>query len=100
MEVTSADIETFRRECLDPMLEGLCDWWEWVSERPVDHGLRNSPYRIDMEGKQKAGGGIHWRTPYGLYDPLQEGGSSDLDNYLETGSTVGLEKVTNLFPEL
>jgi hypothetical protein len=43
---------------------------------------------------------IHWRHPFGVYDALNEGGSSDLDEYLETGSTVGLEKASTLFPEL
>jgi hypothetical protein len=43
---------------------------------------------------------MHWRHPYGVFDALNEGGSSDLDEYLETGSTVGLERASTLFPEL
>jgi hypothetical protein len=45
-------------------------------------------------------GPVHWRHPFGVYDALNEGGSSDLDEYLETGSTVGLERASTLFPEL
>lgn len=35
-----------------------------------------------------------------LTNVLDEGGHSDLDEYLATGSTVGLRRVTDLFPEL
>ena len=44
--------------------------------------------------------GIHWREPYGIYDPVREGGVGDLDEYLETGNRVGLVRATTLFPEL
>jgi hypothetical protein len=42
----------------------------------------------------------HWQHPFGVYNVLDEGGSSDLDNYLESGTEIGLARTTNLYPEL
>lgn len=97
VEVTEAEVYKFRHECLDPILEQLCDWWghlEWV--RLKDHspfGASNykSPYTLGFH---------HWRHPFGVYNILDEGGASDLDEYLVSGSEIGLERVETLFPEL
>ena len=87
VEVTSQDIERFKREFLSPILEGLCDWWEkmQINKDPFDRYSR---------------AGWHYRTPYGFYNVLAEGGSTELDEYLATGSTVGLEHTDKLFREL
>lgn len=86
--ITPADLIRFRRECFDPILEQLCDWWQFI--RPDKN----------IKGPFSGSWGIHWRHPYGTYNPLDEGGSSELDEYLATGSTLGLVRVNNLFPEL
>jgi len=86
-EVTRGDISRFRRECLDPVLEQLCDWWEAVISRPTDKSL-------------SAWHSGHWRFPFGVYNPMTEGGGSELDEYLASGSTAGLTRTDNLFPEL
>lgn len=92
--IVDSDLEKFEREALIPILESLCDWWEWISE---DGG--ENPWRIDpVTGI--AGGGKHWRHPYGIYNVLNEGGSTEYDEYLRTGSTVGLTQCKTLFPEL
>lgn len=87
VEVTAGDIARFRRECLDPILEQLCDWWWGMTGVG---GPVNGDYR----------GVTHWRHPFGVYNSLDEGGFGDVDEYLDTGSTVGLQRVKNLFPEL
>jgi hypothetical protein len=87
--ITPSDILKFRRECLDPILEQLCDWWEAMQDCDGDYFKPPTPH-----------GYVHWRHPFGVFDALNEGGSSDLDEYLETGSTVGLERARTLFPEL
>lgn len=88
--ITQNDIQCFKDSCLDPLLESLCDWWSLVSE---DGGYIHPPsYR-----------GLHWRMPYGVYNPTLEGNQSDLDNYLNTGSKVGLQQLedsSQLFAEL
>jgi len=80
--IDSGAIKRFRFEFLDPMLEGLCDWWY---------------------GMQRFGlcyNGMHWRHPFGVRNILDEGGSSELDEYLATGSLAGLRRVDNLYEEL
>jgi|SRR5581483_10006149 len=83
--ISKEDITKFKNQCLNPILENLCGWWEHVTTG------RNS--LADLMP-------MNWRHPFGVYNVLDEGGSTDLDNYLETGSTVGLRRVENLFPEL
>ncbi len=84
--ISRRDIEVFRKTCLDPILENLVQWWDWVT---TDH--------CDAEVLAK---NCHWRHPHGVYNVLDEGGASELDQYLQTGSTAGLQRTTNLFPEL
>lgn len=102
--VTDEDVRTFRRQFLDPILEQLCDWWEWVGGCYVrgcnvwdnDVVFNGEPWGDDKPHASA----IHWRHPFGLYNVLDEGGSDELDTYLATGSTAGLRKVTTVFPEL
>jgi hypothetical protein len=88
VEVSPQDVERFRREFLDPILEQLCDWWHWVT---IGNPWGNAGAYMY---------GTHYRTPFGFYNALAEGGSSELDEYLRTGSEMGLERTTRLFPEL
>lgn len=87
VEVTHGDIEKFKRECLNPILENLCAWYKLVTQHdPFKPPIGQIP--------------LHWRHPFGVKNSLDEGYASDLDNYLATGSTVGLQKVERLFGEL
>jgi hypothetical protein len=83
--VTPTEIDTFQKRCLNPILEQLCDWWQYMNGEEPDNHYNQSP---------------HWQHPFGVWNVLDEGGSSDLDEYIETGNTVGLERTDNLFPEL
>jgi len=88
VEVTPADVERFKREFLNPILEQLCDWWEWIRivENPDCYFQSIS--------------GIHWRTPYGIWNPIAKRGFTDLDEYLASGSMTGLTKTDKVFKEL
>lgn len=87
VEVTPDDINNFRRKCLDPILEQLCWWYEEtvLGKHVPSNGKYPPP---------------HWQHPFGVWNVLDEGGSSDLDEYLRSGSEVGLHRVDTLFPEL
>ena len=87
--VTPGDVEKFRRTCLDPLLTQLCQWWDWIEQC---HRLNDDPF--------STGNGIHWRHPFGVYNSLDEGGSTDLDEHLSSGSEIGLDRVDRLFTEL
>lgn len=91
VNVSLADVASFRRRCLDPILEQLCDWWDFVSFCARN---RSNPFDQDFVPA------VHWQHPFGVYNPLDEGGSSDLDEYLATGSEFGLQRTDNLYPEL
>lgn len=97
VEISPADVEKFRRECLDPTLESLCDWWNWITYSQDPFEINSV---VELVGKPTPPCSIHWRHPYGVYNVLDEGGSSDLDEYLSTGSDVGLQRVEQLFGEL
>jgi hypothetical protein len=88
--VTPGDLAAFRRRCLDPLLEQLCDWWEFVSQ------CDGNPW-VDLAGEHP---GIHWQHPYGCVNLLNEGGVTDVDEYIRTGSTAGLVRSDKLFEEL
>lgn len=90
IEVTNQDIVRFKMECLDPILEQLCDWYEEVGR------FCNTRASITELVRSK----LHFRYPFGIYNPLTEGGDTYLDQYLLNGSTVGLARADNLFPEL
>ncbi len=100
--VSKQDLELFRRRTLDPILDNLVDdhqFWQacWLGE----HGLSQDDL-FDGEKRSRVFP-YHWRrhflTPF-HYDPLSEGGGSDLDGYIRDGSTVGLRRAEVLFPEL
>ncbi len=85
VEIVPAEIERFKREFLNPILEQLCDWWSCQS------GGRVNPYSSCYQS---------FRMPFGVYNPMLEGRASELDEYLASGSELGLERTTKLFKEL
>lgn len=81
-EVSQKDLLRFEERFLKPVLEQLCVWYDWA----VTADWANNS--------------IHYMTPFGVYNILAEGGSTDLDEYLLTGSDVGLARSETLFNEL
>lgn len=91
-QVHDIDIKRFCKECLNPILETLCVWYDVVANRETGHLVAPNAFTVrDM---------MNWRHPFGVWNSIDETGSSDLDEYLATGSTVGLERVDTLFREL
>lgn len=76
--VTNSDLDLFKNTFLNPCLEHLCRWYDHVSTNNEDSYL-------------------NYRTPYGVNTEIRGG---EIEEYLTTGSTAGLRKVTTLFPEL
>jgi len=88
VEVMPSDIERFKVQFLNPCLEHICLWWKWVSS-----GI--TPF-VDGATTQF----LHYRLPYGIYNAISEGGSTPTDEYLASGSEVGLVRGKKLFTEL
>lgn len=94
IDITPQDVARFENQFLVPKLENLCDWWESIQLDILD------PWTAGA-GKDYAGPNpYHYRFPYGVYNPMLEGGYGETDEYLNTGSEVGLRMTKNLFPEL
>lgn len=85
VEFTKAEVENLQRVSLIPILEQLCDWHQEVTTGTVATPKYN--YQ-------------NFLMPFGVYNPLSEGYSTDVDEYLMTGSTTGLSRAKTLFPEL
>jgi hypothetical protein len=99
--VQPRDVGVFTRTCLTPLLENLCDDYEWWANCAAS----NDPAAAVYEGELRRRTfphhtPRHYCYPFGVFDPLHEGGVTDLDEYLRTGSEVGLRRVDDLFPEL
>lgn len=88
-EVFPSDIARFKKLCLNPLLEQICDWYDYVTKGKDAFG-------VDRPGWNS----LHYMSPFGLYNPLEQTGQTDMDNYLETGSEIGLHRVETLFTEL
>lgn len=88
VSILPSEIKEFKEKCLDPILEQLCIWYDLQCGKAV------------AIGPWQAMAMMHWRHPFGIYNPIDEGGSTDVDEYLRTGSTVGLTQIDNIFPEL
>lgn len=88
--ISTKDVQVFRETCLDPLLETVCRWYDEVTNQPRHVYITDSPLKPHM----------NYRTPFGVYSALEEGGATEYDSYLETGSEVGLRRTETLFPEL
>jgi hypothetical protein len=97
-EVSPQDVEKFREQFLNPVLDNLLDdyeWWEWCLLRGWDHYDYDERARTFSDHRRR-----HFRLPYGIYSPLLDGRPSDLDSYLDDGSLGSLKRADGLFREL
>jgi PD-(D/E)XK nuclease superfamily len=88
-EVSAKDVQVFRETCLDPLLETLCWWYDQVTDmmyRDEARKLKEPP--------------MNYRTPFGIWSSLEEGGSTEYDAFLESKSETGLRRTETLFTEL
>lgn len=112
VRTSQSDLTRFRFTCLDPLLENLLDDYEWWSfcfqlrnQTQTNPHLRefNIDNLWDYEDRAKrfpAHRARHFRYPFGIYNPLEEAGGTDLDALLDNGDTANLRRVDDLFPEL
>lgn len=96
VRVTSADLEVFEERFLKPTLERLCDWYEHVTNYMKGRAILFGPH-MSADGAPTY---LHWQHPFGVYNVMNEGGSSEYDEHLATGSMVGLRRVDSMFNEL
>lgn len=91
VKIYPSDIQKFEEQTLKPLLAQIVTWYDWVT-------AANYPERISNIWESTEGD--HFRTPYGIWQPLMEDGSTEYDAYLQNGSQAGLERTDSLFTEL
>jgi hypothetical protein len=101
VNLTKLDIARFEKQCLVPLLENVCDDYEWWADC-FAHGKANGYDIYDHHVRAESFGHFprHYRHPFGVRNILDEGGATDLDEYLISGSEVGLTRLDRLFREL
>jgi len=87
VEISAEDVARFEQQFLAPKLRELVDWYD------------EQMYLME-KGKSPFEGKLHWRAPYGIYSQLYDGKPTELDNFLDSGSRVGLRRADKLFREL
>lgn len=91
-------LEEFKRMFLNPVLENMCDdyeWWESCKLNSVDPFDYNERMLMFPEHVRR-----HYVFPFGVYHALAQGRPTEFDEYLRSGSTVGLRRKGTMFPEL
>jgi len=90
--ITTRDIDQFKARTLDPILRQLDQWYNWVTI-PDKGGpfIKKDPWTNSQ---------IHFRHPYGVFNPVHENFAIPVDALLNSGDSTKLTKTTNLFPEL
>ena len=94
VEISAKDIENFKVQFLNPVLEQLCIWYDWMQFSKFSDPFGDKMFNSDGTVDAAYGIGIHWKSP------AADHVTKDYDAYLETGSTVGLHQVSTLFEEL
>lgn len=95
VQITSADLEKFKTQTLNPLLEELCDWYAWNT---VGTCAIWDPEREIVTHGRTISSGIHFRTPLGVY--FDNDRISPEDEYISSGDKLGLERQTVLYREL
>lgn len=93
--ISPEEIQRFQNECLNPILEQLCDWWDSIQGNPMD------PWKtFDFHGEVSKPNKLHYRAPFGVYNKLAKGLTGDYQAYLTKGDKSSLRTTKTLFPEL
>jgi PD-(D/E)XK nuclease superfamily protein len=118
-----ADIQRFKTRVFDPILEQLCDWWEWIQVDPFDPwrprtfgemipALKGKKASFDINASNANvrvaddlantvfNRNPHFQTPWGVYNSMFGGFRGDFFNLLTADRQYGLTTIDNLFPEL
>ena len=94
------EIGKFQCDCLDPVLENICDDYEWwtycfvMDICPFHFNIRQEKFPNHLNR--------HYIVPFGIYSPLFEGRGTSLDDYILSNGRdeKGLIRTTELFTEL
>lgn len=83
--LTQNDIDRFKNEFLLPTLTRMCNWYDCITQE----GLQATYAK-----------GLHWRHPFGVWNPLDNDSPTEYDEMIQNQSLVGLERIDVVSPEL
>lgn len=86
--ITSDKVEKFRQQCFDPLLQTISRWYDYMLS------CDGNPW--EEEGSQD----LHYRSPWGIFNPMFGGFRGPYYDYLSKGHTGSLQDVDTLFREL
>jgi hypothetical protein len=106
VQITSADLQRFKTQTLNPILEELCDWYAWMitAKTPADvwdpcrHLGITTPNGTVVSNERVVSSSVHFRTPLGIY--FDNDRVSPEDEYISSGDRLGLERQTVMYREL
>lgn len=105
VNITPMDIQKFKDQTLNPLLEELCDWYAWMisAKTPIDVWNPERQLLIKFgDGCDRAyrtiSSSVHYRTPLGVY--FDNDRISPEDEYISSGDRLGLERQTVMYREL
>jgi hypothetical protein len=96
-QLQQSHVDDFHGKCLNPLLEHLCDWWEWIEFDPYDPWR---PRTFNGSLGPITHNTIHYQTPWGYFNTLAAGFRGAFYELLTVNRRFNLEKVSTLFPEL
>lgn len=90
VKITAKNVAHFQKHTFNPIMEGLCDWYEFIAAAPDDCPFERQE---ELLSKDPSFTVIHNQTPFGVFNPLFGGFRGDYHTYLTTGSKRDLEEL-------
>ncbi len=102
--INQGAVDRIKKQTLHPILSQLIHWWNWV----CPDGVPKDPWRLPSAftcNKQRIpnsipGAGIHYRYPWGVFNPFANEFKGDYFDYYTKGLRSNLVPVKSLFSEL
>lgn len=93
--ITTDTVHTFQQQCLNPLLETLCDWWDYMLQ------CNGQPFGPDMDYvSPEYHDPVHYRTPWGIFNSMFGGFEGPYYDYLSKGHHGSIVTINSLFREL
>lgn len=98
VNLTGVSLTNFQNTILNGLLEQLCTWWDSIQDDIHDPWHTTQIQKLGVQAPmylpKRVPNPNHWRRPRGVYDELAFDQRGGFYKYCTTGSTAGLERVS------